>query len=398
MALSDTRILELKPSAKPYKVRDSEGLYLEVRPTGSRLWRYRYRLEGKENMYAIGPHPEVKVVDARKARDAARKLVRQGINPSHHRKRQQRLNIRRGDDSFEAITREWLDSMKFQWSDRTVRQRERLFEKYVFPDIGGVPIQDLTRAQGLKVIQKIEKRSARLARMAMRSISAVSRMACETDRADTELVYRHAGNSKPTPRSLSLRPEEIPEFFTALAGYAEYFPTKGALHLLWLTLARPKEILEARWWEFDLADRLWVVPAERMSMGRSHRVPLPTQAVAVLEKIRTVSGQYEHVIPNQTDPTRHASQAVLTKALRAIGFEGRLGVNAIRLTGHEILCELGYPREALDRQLAHVSSSNAQVYYQGDLLEARREVMQHWADYLDQLVRTASLRARHQLP
>ncbi|MGD8341498.1 MAG: integrase arm-type DNA-binding domain-containing protein, partial [Gammaproteobacteria bacterium] len=367
MALSDTGILELKPTEKPYKVRDSEGLYLEVRPTGARLWRYRYRLGGKENMYAIGAHPEVKVVDARRARDEARRLVRQGINPSHHRKEQEQLNVRRDDGSFEAVAREWLDSVKQEWSERTQRQRERLFEKDIFPEIGATPMREVTREQGLAVIQKIEKRSPRLAQMALRSIAAVSQMAVNSGHADTELVYRNALRSKPAQRRQPLKPDEIAEFFRTLAEHPSDNLTKGAIQMLWLTLARPKEILQARWWEFDLAERLWVVPSERMALGRPHRAPLPSQAVALLEEIRTVSGGFEHVFPNRTDPTRHASHSLLTRALQSMGYRGKLNANVIRLTGRSILVEQGFPVEVIDRQLAHVSKKNTQIYYQGDL-------------------------------
>ena len=217
MALSDTGILDLKASEKPYKVRDSEGLYLEIRPTGARLWRYRYRLGGKENMYAIGAYPEVRVNDARRARDEARRLVRKGINPSRHRKEQQQLTVRRDDDSFEATAREWLDSVRNQWSERTHRQRERLFEKDIFPEIGGVPMRELTREQGLEVIQKINKRSPRLAQMAMRAITSVSQTAVAAERADVELIYRNSLRSKPAQRKKALKPEDIQAFFLALA-------------------------------------------------------------------------------------------------------------------------------------------------------------------------------------
>lgn len=390
MALSDTGILDLKASEKPYKVRDSEGLYLEIRPTGARLWRYRYRLGGKENMFAIGAYPEIRVTDARRARDEARRLVSQGINPSHHRKEQQKLKVRRDDDSFEAMARDWLDSVRHQWSERTQRQRERLFEKDIFPVIGGVPMRELTREQGLAVIQKIEKRSTRLAQLAMRAITSVSQMAIEAKRADVELIYRHSLRSKPTQRRQPLKPEEIQAFFLALAEHPGDNLVKGAIQMLWLTLARPKEILQARWWEFDLGEGLWVVPSERMTLGRTHRAPLPTQAVGLLQEIRTVSGGFEHVFPNRNDPTRHASHSMLTRAFQSMGYRGKLNANLIRLTGRSILAAQGYPAEVIDRQLAHVSKKNAQVYYQGDFLEARREIMQSWADYLDNLAASAS--------
>jgi hypothetical protein len=163
MALSDTRIRNLKPSERPYKLPDGSGLYLEVRPTGARLWRYRYRLAGKENMFAIGSYPEVKLKEAREARDEARKLVANGVNPAHERRREKLRRIHAGANTFEAVAREWLESHKKYWTPRTHRQRERLLERDVFPRIGSLAMRDVTRAHASAIVTRIEQRAPQMA-------------------------------------------------------------------------------------------------------------------------------------------------------------------------------------------------------------------------------------------
>jgi integrase len=246
-------------------------------------------------------------------------------------------------------------------------------------------MREVTRAQGLAVIRKIEKRAPQMAVIAKQALGAISRLALDTERADIELVYRQTVRTKPTTHKRPLRPEEIPKFFEALDNFPGYFPTKGALHLLWLTLVRPKEILEARWDEFDLDDATWVIPAERMKMGKPHRVPLPTQAVDILKRIKGVSGSFDHLVPNRKDPKRHASHSILIKAIHSMGYGGKFSPHAIRVTGRTILGEQGHPYEVLERQIAHVDKKHVRAYDQGDRLEARRVIMQGWADYIDGL-------------
>ena len=385
MPLTSTRIRSLTPSEKLYRLTDGGGLVLEVQPTGSRLWRYRYRLDGKENLYAIGAYPEVSLKDAREARDDARKLVKQGIHPAHERKRARLRAIHENANTFKAVAQEWLKSCKRHWTHRTYRQRERLLERDVYPHIGSLPMREVTRADGLAVIRRIERRAPQMAVIAKQCIAAISQLAVDTERADVDLVYRHTVRTRPTQHKQPLRPGEIPGFFEELEKYSGYFPTKAAIRLLWLTLARPKEVLEAQWDEFDLEERLWVIPADRMKMGQPHRVPLPSQAIEVLEGLRLISGKFEHLIPNRSDPRRHASHTLLVKALNSMGYAGKFTPHAIRVTGRTILGEQGHPRDVLERQLAHSDAKHVRAYDQGDRLEARRVVMQQWADYLDGL-------------
>ncbi|MFP6828025.1 MAG: integrase arm-type DNA-binding domain-containing protein [Gammaproteobacteria bacterium] len=387
MPLTDTRIRSLKPSEKPYRLADGGGLGLEVKTTGSRLWRYRYRLAGKENVFAIGAYPEVSLKEARIARDDARKLVKEGLHPAQQRKADRLRAAHENANTFKAVAMEWLEANKNHWTPRTYLQRKRLLERDVFPSIGTLPMRDVTSADGHAILQRIEARAPQMAVIAKQSIGAISRLAMVTMRADTDIAYplRNVVRTAPVQHKSPLRPNEIPKFFAALDQYAGYFPTKAAIRLLWFTLARPTEVLEARWDEFDLDSAIWTIPAGRMKMRRSHTFPLPAQAIELLRVLQGISGSFPYLVPNRNDPRRHATRSVLIKAFGSMGYTGKFSPHGIRVTGRTILGEQGHPRDVLERQLAHQDAKHVRAYDQGDRLEARRVVMQQWADYLDGL-------------
>jgi len=387
VALTDTRIRSLRPSERSYRKTDSGGLILEVKPTGARLWRYRYRIAGKENMFAIGAYPEISLKEARERRDEARKLVKQGIHPAHHRKAEKLRKAHEHANTFEAVAREWLDSMKSYWTPRTYRQRLNLLKNDVFPHIGALPMRQVTTAHGHAVIKRIEKRAPQMAVLAKQCFSAISRLAIVTQRASTDIGYALRGSVRTAPvkHKRPLRPHEIPRFFKRLENYSGYFPTKAAIRMLWFTLARPTEVAGARWDEFDLDNAIWTIPAERMKMRQPHAIPLPRQAVELLEVLREITGSFEYLIPNRNNPKKHAGHSVFVKAFDSMGYSGKCSPHGIRVTGRTILGEQGHPRDVLERQLAHRDAKHVRAYDQGDRLEARRVIMQGWADYLDGL-------------
>ena len=387
MALTDTRIRSLRPSERPYRLTDGGSLYLEVRPTGARLWRYRYRLAGKENVFAIGSYPELSLREAREARDEARKLVRQGTHPARERKAVRLKAAYENANTFGAVAREWLKANKKHWAPRTHKQRLRLLERDVFPTIGALPMNQVTSAHAHQILQRVEARAPQMAVVLRQCFSGVSRLAIATMRADTDIAYplRNTVRTAPTRHKRPLRPNEIPKFFDALDEYPGQFTTKLAIRLLWLTLARPKEVREARWNEFDLENAIWTIPSERMKIRQPHAVPLPSQAVDILDTLHRLTGSSECLLPNRNDPRRPAALSLFIKAFESMGYAGKFTPHAIRVTGRTILGEQGHPRDVLERQLAHQDAKHVRAYDQGDRLEARRVVMQQWADYLDGL-------------
>jgi len=393
MPLNDTHIKHLKAPGDVGKHADGAGLTLIVKPTGARLWRYRYRIGGKENVYAIGAYPEVSLKQARERRDKARKLVRQGVHPAHHRKAEKLRQTYASANTFKAVATEWLEDKKGDWTPRTYRQRKNLLESDVFPHIGSLPMDQVTSVHGHDVVKRIAKRAPQMAVLARQCFGGISRLAIVTQRANTDLSYalRSSITVRPTTHKKPLRPHEIPTFFKRLDDFPGYFPTKAGIHLLWWTLARPTEVIAARWDEFELDNQIWTIPAERMKMRQPHSLPLPDQAVEMLKALHKITGRFEYLLPNRSSPKKHAAQSIFVKAFYSLGYEGKLTPHGVRVTGRTILGEQGHPRDVLERQLAHIDAKHVRAYDQGDRLEARREIMQGWADYLDGLCSDAKV-------
>jgi len=392
--LTDTRIRNAKAKEKPYRLSDGLGLHLEVRPTGSKLWRLRYRLNGKENLYAIGDYPFVTLEEAREERDTARKLVKKGINPSRHRRIERIRKANEGSTTFSAVAKEWLERQADRWTERTLTQRHNALARHVYPEIGSLPVKDVSPALVLPIIQRIERQAPSMAVLVNQTIGAICRFAVSTLRADTDPTQPLRGSLKPRQiqHHRPIPKDELPVFLKAVDEYSGYIPNKIALHLLLLTLARSTEVLGAKWSEFDLAEKTWTVPAERMKMRDPHRIPLPPQAVELLEALRPFTGHREHLFPNRADPRRPVSAGVLWKAFQTMGYGGKYSPHSIRATGSTILNDMRYRPEVVERQLAHAERNKSRAAYnRADYLEERRNMMQAWADYLNQLTAGANV-------
>lgn len=391
--LSDTRIRSAKPRSKAYKLTDGNGLHLEITPTGARLWRYRYRIGGKENVFAIGSYPEVPLAAAREERDRARKLVATQIHPSHNRKTERIRAVYEGSNTFQAIAREWLAANKPHWAPRSHRQRERILELDIFPHVGAIPMRQVTSAHAHAILRRIESRAPQMAVLARQCVSSISRLAIMTMRADVDIAFplRTAVKVRATQHKTPLRLNQIPVFFKALERSALYFPTKAGLQLMWLTLARPAEVIGAKWEEFDLENAIWTIPAHRMKMRQPHALPLPTQALTILKLLRAMNRSSEYLIPNRTSPRKGAAHSIFIKALYSLKYAGKFTPHGIRVTGRTILGEQGHDRDVLERQIAHRDKKEVRAYDQGDRLDARRRIMQGWADYLDGLCSGANV-------
>ena len=402
-ALTDTAIRNAKKRTVPYKLKDSRGLYIEVRPTGSKLWRWRYRFNGKETMLALGEYPDVRLDAARDARDAARKLVKAGIHPAQQKKLDAIKRQYEGVNTFAAIAGEWLEKNTEHWTPRTKQQRQRLLEREVFPHIGKLPIKQVNPAQVLSILRGLEKRAPSFAVLAQQAISATFRHAIGTLRAESDPIpaLRDAIKIPPTKHKIPLTEAEIPAFFKALDSYPGGVLTKAALRMLWWTLTRTNELLGAKWAEFDLEKAEWRIPGERMKKRtiNTHVLPLPPQAVDLLKALHGITGNSEYVFPSRSSLSKPVSLTILWKAVASMGYAGKFSPHAIRTTGSTILNEQGFNSDWIERQLAHHDRNETRASYNGaKYLDGRRKMMQAWADYLDALANGAKvLPIRHKV-
>ena len=399
MPLTDAKIRNAKPEAKPVKLVDGGGLYLEVRPSGAKLWRYRYRIAGKENVFAVGEYfndkrgGHVSLDEARSERDKARALVKQGIHPAHHRQAERLATHAENANTFEAVALEWIAKKKPGWTPYYLRQVERFMRADVLPKIGKLPIRSVTAAHLLEIVKLIEGRGAETVAVLVRQwASAIFRYAVATLRADSDpaAALKGAIHRPKVEHHKPMTRDQIGDFVKALDGYAGYRTTVIALRLMLLTFVRTVELRGAEWSEFDLDRAEWRIPSERMKMREPHTVPLSWQAVELLRELHTYTGGRTFLFPNYRNPKACMTATTLNRALERMGFNGKdsIGFSAhgFRATASTILNETGFRPDVIERQLAHAERDKTRASYnQAEYMPERVAMMQQWADMVDSI-------------
>lgn len=386
MPLTDVKIRQAKPCAAPIKLTDGGGLYLEVRPNGSKLWRYRYRIDGRENVFAIGAYPDVSLSNARSERDLAREHVRAGRHPSHVRQTEKAQQIAENRNTFQVVAGEWIADRLGKRSATYRNQCERAFKADVYPRIGRLPMREITAAHVLDILTRMDKRSATTLALQVRQwISAVFRYGVATLRADADpaAALKGAIERKPINHSKAMTREELAQYYRAVANYRGHRVTVIALRLLPMLFTRTVELRCACWEEFDLDNALWEIPAERMKMRRRHLVPLPTQAVELLRELRSITAG-DLLFPGLRDPSRPISATTLNRALEYLDMAG-WHCHDFRATASTHLYEMGIWRaEAIEMQLAHAERNRSRAAYNhAQYLDERRAMMQAWTNWIE---------------
>lgn len=397
MPLTDLACKNAKPKDKPYKLADSQGLYLSIQPNGSKYWRINYRFLGKQKSLALGVYPETSLGMAREQCQAARKQLANGIDPSQAKKDTKHERLLNASNTFEAVGREWLAHYQDKWSSNHAATIVRRLDNDVFPVIGHRPIRDLKSSDMLMLARKIESRGAyEITRRAMQVCSQIFRYAVITNRAEYDPVPALKDALKPYKRGhyAALSPRELPDFLKALdQNDIRAFPqTLIALELLMYTFVRTSELIKATWNEFDLENMTWEIPAERMKMRRPHIVPLSRQVMERLHRLRIMHPYSKYILPSVQSHHGHMGNNTVLVALERMGYKGRMtghGFRALAMT--TIKEKMGnYRHEVIDRQLAHAHKSQVVAAYdRAEFLDERRVMMQDWADYLDNLRRDA---------
>ena len=391
MPLTDATAKSAKPTAKPYKLSDERGMFLLVNPNGSKWWRLKYRLDGKEKLLSLGVYPDVGLKDARARRDEARQQIADGIDPSHVRQAQKSAKSERAANSFEAIAREWYAKFSGKWATSHASKILRRLETNVFPWIGARPIAEINAPEVLSVLRRIEKRGAiETAHRARESCGQIFRYAIATGRAERDVAADLRGALQPvvTKHHASItEPKAIGALLRDLAEYKGSPITKAALQLAPLVFLRPGELRHAEWTEIDVDKAEWRIAANKMKAGVQHIVPLSKQAIELLNEVRPLTGEGRYAFPSVRTPDRPMSENTVNAALR------RLGYTSEEMTGHgfrsmasTLLNENGWNRDAIERQLAHGERDAVRAAYNyAELLPERRKMMQWWAEYLAKL-------------
>lgn len=404
MPLNDTAIRAGKPGEKPRKLADERGLFLLVNPNGSRLWRLKYRIGGKEKLLALGAYPDVSLRDARDRREAARRQIAAGIDPAAERREAKALST--GTDTFSAIANEWFEHQRDSWTEgHAVTIRSRL-DRDVLPYLDRLRIHDIDAPALLAILRRVESRGAIESAHRIKTIcSQVFAYAVATGKvARNPVADIGAGALKPAivkPMAAVLKPKEVGALLRSIDDYKGTHVVRCAFKLAATVFVRPGELRAAEWSEFDLDDAQWIIPAARMKLekaakadpNRSHIVPLSAQAVAVLRDAHALTGRGRYVFPGARSDGKPMSENAITAALRRMGYDGdTMTWHGFRSIASTMLNEKGYRADAIEAQLAHVPGNKVRgAYNRAKYLDERKSMMQDWSDHLDALKASANV-------
>jgi integrase len=392
MVLTDTAIRNAKPKDKPYKVADSQGLYLLINPRGSKLWRVKYRMNGAERKLALGAYPEITLAEARTARDVARKQLAHAVDPNVA-KRQSRIEASvRAGNSFASVAEELIDKKGKEGLAQTTLEKLRWLLKLLGSDFGKRAVADITPQELLHELRKHERRGRLETARELRSFaSRVFRYAAATARAERDPAQLLMGAlTAPTVKHFSaiIDPNEFGGLLRAIDGYQGDPSVMYALKLTPHVFQRPGELRQMEWAEVDFEKAVWTIPVAKMKMRQPHSVPLSRQAISILKAMRSLSGSGRYVFPSIRTRARPISDNTINAALRRMGYsKEQMTAHGFRTSASSLLNESGkWNPDAIERALAHmVAGAVRRIYNQSAYWAERVEMAQWWSDFLDQL-------------
>ncbi|MBB7574654.1 integrase arm-type DNA-binding domain-containing protein [Escherichia coli] len=401
MSLTDAKIRTLKPSDKPFKVSDSHGLYLRVKPGGSRHWYLKYRISGKESRIALGAYPAISLSDARQQREGIRKMLALNINPV-----QQRAAVRGSrtpEKVFKNVALAWHKSNR-KWSQNTADRLLASLNNHIFPVIGNLPVSELKPRHFIDLLKGIEEKGLlEVASRTRQHLSNIMRHAVHQELIDTNPAANLGGVTTPPVRRHypALPLERLPELLERIGAYHQGRElTRHAVLLMLHVFIRSSELSFARWSEIDFTNRVWTIPATRepiigvrysgrgAKMRMPHIVPLSEQSIAILKQIKDITGNNELIFPGDHNPYKPMCENTVNKALRVMGYDTKKDIcgHGFRAMACSALMESGlWAKDAVERQMSHQERNTVRMAYihKAEHLEARKTMMQWWSDYLE---------------
>ena len=386
MKLNDRQIKNAKPAEKPFKLNDGKGLYLYINTSGGKLWRFDFSHNGKRKTLSIGKYPTVSLVEARQAAENARRLLVSGQDPSEAKQQEKRERQAAALNTFESIARRWHTDNLPRWKPNHAGRIMRYFETDVFPQIGETPIAEL-RVRDIKaVIDSVAARGVvETAEKIRQWINSICNYAAMLEIIDGNPAAPLAGYLKKpdTAHMPALPREELAEFYRRLL-LADTEPQhRIGILLLMLVFVRNKELRGAQWREFDLKQKQWLIPAERMKRPRAHLVPLADWTMELLAELHTITGHSDFLFPSRTATGGYISENTFGKIINGMGYKGIATPHGFRSLASSVLNEQGFDENAIERQLAHVEDNKIKAAYnRAEYWPHRVAFMQWYADYL----------------
>lgn len=389
--LTALKIKTAKPAERAYKIADSGGLFLLVQPNGSKLWRYKFRLQGVEGLQALGAFPEVGLAEARAAHSASRQLVASGVNPVQARRveRESRAlaTTQRDKGTFAALYADWDAATSVGLRQGTVEQRRREIEKDLVPAFRSRPISSITRLELTTTLKAVEARAPEVARNLRNHLWGIFEHAIESGLIEDNPVppvrVLRKRNQQNHP---ALDPSHLGAFMRSLDETESLSQqTRIAMRLVVLTACRKNEVIGARWSEIDLDAAEWEIPAERMKARRTHWVPLSRQAAQWLRELRTlVPEENELLFPNRVDPSRPMADRSLNAVMERLGLSGQGTPHGMRAAFSTYFNATGANIDVIEHCLAHVPANRVRAAYnRHQYQDERRAMLQAWADFLE---------------
>lgn len=392
MPLTDKAIKGFKPHDRDYKRADANGLFLLIRPNGSKLWRFRYRVGAREKLFSIGAYPEVSLREARDARDDARRLLRNDLDPSAEKQAQKAAAIADERGTFKAVAIEWLAKQEHEWAEEHAKKVRARVERDLLPFLGQRKVAEISAPEIHRVVKRISDTGKHeTARRVLQNCGQIMRFAAITGRAQgdpTALLKGALPRPKPGHHAAIIEPSAFGDLLRAIGGYQGSFEVGVALRMAPHVALRPGELRRAEWSEIDLDACLWTIPATKMKMREDHMVPLSRQVLALFAEIRPLTGRGQYVFPSPRAASRPLSDMALLAAIRNLGFDKDVAtVHGFRASFRTMADEqLREGIHLIEHQLAHaVKDPNGRAYNRTKHLDDRRELMQRWSDYLDKL-------------
>lgn len=398
MPLTDTSIRNAKARAKPYKLGDSGGLFLLIQPSGGKLWRLKYRVDGREKKLGLGTYPEISLADARKRRDEAREVLANGKDPSREKQQAKRRAKAAAADTFGEIASEYIAKRRREGLSETTADKSEYYVKRLGPAISRLPVSEITPSDLLTELRRIEvlgnfetaKRTLQLAGRVFRYAVATARLVSDPSRD------LRGALTAPQPKHLAAitEAEQVGALLRAIDGYNGQPVTKLAMKLTPHVFVRPGELRHAEWHEVDLEAAVWTIPSGKMKMRMVHQVPLSKQAIDLFRQLHAITGPEGYVFPSIRSRARPMSENTVTAALRRLGYTGdEMTAHGFRATASTLLNESSkWNPDAIERALSHKERDRVRAaYHRGPHWKERVEMAQWWSDYLDQLRKGADI-------
>ena len=381
--LTSSKINSLKPKEKQYKVSDAHGLHILIRPSGTKTWRQKYRINGREKLLTHGKYPYTTLAEARKLRDEALALLEKGEDPAKA-KRQAKAQK---DNTFGNLAKEWFDKEAVNWKPIHSNKVWRQMESDLFPILKDQLVNQIAPSDLLEVLKKVESRGALdvAARLRQRC-DAIFRLAIISDRATLNPATQLVGalKTKKVEHLKAFEAKELPEFFSKLEDFNSHEVVKIAIKMIAHTFVRSKELRFTAWSEIDFENRLWTIPVERTKTGAiDHLTPLSDEVLELFEQLKQHNGDREYVFASPQRPKQPISSNAMIQLLYRMGYKNKATVHGFRTTASTYLNESGYNPDAIERQLSHAERDKVRAAYNRSVyLEERTKILNDWSQYL----------------